>query len=1166
MPGELITLTSASHPFKIANSTIEVPEGLTLAEMLVVCQSDPYLRRYAVAMINGNIIPREVWHVVRPNAGTHVEIRVLPTGGGGGGSRKNILRIVLTLAVIVGASFLGGPLGTVLGITALQGSAIISAVGLLLINVLVPVKPPSLDLEERDPAFSIAGSRNRLTPFEPVPQILGRHRIAPPFGAAPFTEIIGEDQFLTLLFVWSVGPIVLDISSLKIGETPLVDFTDVETEHRPGKPGDAALTLFPDTVVQTDLTLLLTDAVFRQRTSAVDADELSIDVMWPQGLTNLNLSSGGSDPFTVTLQLNFRKVGDSTWLTPVFSAKTVADSTISGDLITVKADTRNPIRHGFRWPVATRGQYEVRLRRTVAPTGKPDHIEDTYWQTIRTITNEDPIKSAVPVAKTVLRIKATDQLNRIIDEFNGIITTEGLDWNGATWDADQPITNPASLFRHVLQGKAFATPLAEARLDLPGIQAFHLHCSTLGLTFNQVRADATSVWDTLQDVCGAGRGAPTQIDGKWSVVIEEAKATPVSHVTPRNSFGFGSEKAFIDQPHAWRVQFPNEDQGYRSDERRVYRDGFTAANATKFEALQFPGVTDPEQIQKLGRFRIAQFINQPERWSFGMDLEYITFTRGARVLITHDVLLVGQRSGRIKSVMVDGSTNVTAVSLDEQVTMVAGTNYGISIRTVADAEVTRQVVTVAGATRDLTLTTSIPPVSGDPAVAAGDLFGFGILGSETDDATIIAIAPDNEFRARIIAVPYRDVIFNIDDDETIPPFVTNLTPLPVIPAPRVTSVTSDETAIILGPGQSLQTRVIVTFDPLDDPRLNEPTVFVQARTSAGGEPFQAVEIQQRDPHFVAIAGMIDGSTVDIRLRFEVEGRLPGPFVTIFNHTVVGKSTPPGDLTGLTITVMGGQAMLRWDPPNEIDVQFGGEVRFRHSPLLTGALWQNSVSIGQAARARDLIATLPLKAGTYLARVFDSSGNRSDGIASVTTKQASVDLFGSLGAFDEDPLFAGTHSGTVAVDGILQLEGITQWDSFADLDLVPDIDGAGGIVSTGTYNWQNKIDLTTVKRVRLTTRITAISINPNDLIDDRTELIDTWEDFDGIEQSATDAKIQVRNTDDDPNGAPAWSAYEQLEAAEFEARGFDLRVILTTTDPAFNIQISDLAVDVEELTP
>ena len=98
---ELVTLTAAPHPFKVASDLRYVPEGLTLTEMLELVQPDPILARHAVAFIAGHIIPRENWARVRPKAGTHVEIRVLPSGGGGG---KNVLRIVLTIAVRAAAS------------------------------------------------------------------------------------------------------------------------------------------------------------------------------------------------------------------------------------------------------------------------------------------------------------------------------------------------------------------------------------------------------------------------------------------------------------------------------------------------------------------------------------------------------------------------------------------------------------------------------------------------------------------------------------------------------------------------------------------------------------------------------------------------------------------------------------------------------------------------------------------------------------------------------------------------------------------------------------------------------------------------------------------------------------------------------------------------------
>lgn len=256
--------------------------------------------------------------------------------------------------------------------------------------------------------------------------------------------------------------------------------------------------------------------------------------------------------------------------------------------------------------------------------------------------------------------------------------------------------------------------------------------------------------------------------------------------------------------------------------------------------------------------------------------------------------------------------------------------------------------------------------------------------------------------------------------------------------------------------------------------------------------------------------------------------------------------------------------LRWDEPPELDVLFGGEVLFRHSLAFSGAVWQSSSSIGTTAQARDLTAVLPLKPGTYLARVFDISGNPSDAIASVTTKQANVLAFANVNSLNEHPVFSGIKINVVGDGGILKLEGSTLFDDIPDFDLVPDLDSLGGIVSTGTYDFAAGFDLVTVKRVRLTTRVSMLSVNVLDRIDDRTDPMDDWEDFDGTTQAETDVVVFVRHTDDDPGGSPTFSAFERLDSAEFEARGFDFRAIITTKDPAFNVHVDTLGVDVEEV--
>src|SRR3546814_704106 len=172
-----------------------------------------------------------------------------------------------------------------------------------------------------------------------------------------------------------------------------------------------------------------------------------------------------------------------------------------------------------------------------------------------------------------------------------------------------------------------------------------------------VRDFQASVWDTLADICAAGRASPTQIDGKWSVVYDYEQTIPVQHFTPRNSWGFEAEKAFPDQPHAFRIRFQNREMDWRQDERIVYADGYSAANAEEFEGLDAIGITDAEHVWKYGRFALAQITNRPERWNLFTDFEYIVARRGDLVLVTHDVLLVGLASGRITAIRSEEHTS-----------------------------------------------------------------------------------------------------------------------------------------------------------------------------------------------------------------------------------------------------------------------------------------------------------------------------------------------------------------------------------------------------------------------------------------------------------------------------------------------------------------------------
>ena len=482
----MITLTAAAHPFEASSKTIPVAEGVSLQAMLEQAQPDPMLMRHAVIFIGGSRIERRYWHCVYPKAGALVEIRVLPMGGGGGGGGKDVLRTVLTLAVLVASATIPGLQVLALGPTQqafLQAG--IAVVGSLAVNALVPVQQPK-GPKEGERRLGIQGFQNRARPFEPVTQVLGRHRIAPDYGAGVYTEIVGKDQYLRVIFVWGVGPLDIDVSSIRIGDTPIANFDGVQMEHREGYPGDAPRELYSDTVVQDDLQILLGEQNNLNgpqiRTASAEADELSIDITFPAGLSGTGRNTGNTLSARSNITVEYREVGTATWLTPTFTAKTFSDSSLaSGSEIVFGGKTKATVRHGMTWNVP-RGTYEVKVERVGGLTSDNPRTDDTYWTALRAIRDEDPISSRVPLATTSVRIKATDQLNGVLDQLNGIVTTLGKDWDGTNWVDDQPINNPASLLRHVLQGNANAVPLADSRINLASLEDWHEFCTAKGFT------------------------------------------------------------------------------------------------------------------------------------------------------------------------------------------------------------------------------------------------------------------------------------------------------------------------------------------------------------------------------------------------------------------------------------------------------------------------------------------------------------------------------------------------------------------------------------------------------------------------------------------------------------------------------------------------------------
>ncbi len=966
-----VSVVAAPHPFSTETQDFKIPAGLTLTEILEEVQTDPILRRHAHIFIDDDLIPKENWHLVRPKPGTNVTIRVIPGKGGSGEGGKDPLRIILMIAIIAIAILLPPLLGFAAGtIGAALISAAVLTVGNLLIDVIAPPPKPKLgnlasglgggSALADSPTLFLQGTRNELRPFGAVPRLLGRHGIIPPLGARPFTEIVGDDQYLRMLFVWGQGP--LTITNMKIGETDISTFNDVQIETVEGLPGDPAMTLFPNDIFEETLSIALTVADGVQiRTSQANADELSVDITLPQGLVEFT-PGGGKGSRTVNIKVEYHISGSMDALT------------LAGN-INITASKSTAIRQGLRWQVAT-DQYDVHLTRTTADTTSVQVFDLTNWTALRTITNIDPVNMP-GIAKTALRIKATGQLNGIIDQLGATVEARIPDWDEPTlsW-ITRATSNPASIFREVLQGPGNARPIADNRVDLESLKDWHGFCVTNGFEFNMNRDFVNSVQDTLRDVASSGRASLNIRNGKWGVAIDRVQTTIVQHFTPRNSKEFNGKKLFIDQPHAFRVRFSNRDENWDLDERLVFDDGFDAMNATKFEVLEMVGITDKDQVWKDGRFHIAQARLRPESYSFTTDIEYLVCQRGSLIRFQHDVPLFGIASGRIKVVNTGGG-NVTGVVLDERVAHDVVKTYSLRIRNTDDGSSRVDAVSgtpdADGLTDTLTYDTPFP-VAQTPLV--GDLVQYGETGVESVELIVKSIEPRPDLTARLVCMDAAPAVHTADSGP-IPSHSSQITPPPGSTVPQVVSVRSDETVLVRSPDGSLQARVVISLAMTARNLDRVSKIESQYRPTGSAGSWISIPDVPADAPEIIITGIDQGDVLDIRCRFLfLDGTVSNTWAQINGHTVVGKSSRPPNLTTFTFQRLpDGTRRYDWTDVDKPLDNRGYQIRYQSGSSFD---WDTATPLHIGFLTSSPFESNELSAGTWSIgiKAIDTSDNES----------------------------------------------------------------------------------------------------------------------------------------------------------------------------------------------
>lgn len=719
--------------------------------------------------------------------------------------------------------------------------------------------------------------------------------------------------------------------------------------------------------------------------SSEPVDSATVSIHFPQGLRKIIIQgdgAGNSYPAPVQFRLEYFYAG--VW--SLWKVLTVGANAVKKDAFTWNetiAIPTIPINNGLT----------IRIRRESGDNTEDNPNFRYYHQSLfyvaTFIRNAKPMVNPVgtKIAKTAFKIKATDQLNGRMDGFNAIVQTYALSWNGTTWGLSAT-NNPADLFRYVLEHPANPRKVSVDQLDLASIQHWSEYCTTKGFTYNSVLASQRSILEVLRDICAAGRASPALINGKWSVIIDEPKNVVIQHFSPHNSWGFEGVKSLPKYPDGLRVTYFDEDQNYQENEIIVYAVGKNETNAELFESIQLPGVTKSNLVIDHARWHMAQAKLRPEVYTLNADIEYLVCNRGDRVKVSHDVPMWGLGSGRIKRII-----SSTQIELDEEMPMLSGTTYTIRFRSKLGGTTTR---TVASKTESanysiIELTTSISTADAD----VSDLFLFGQLNQESQDLLVLSIEPTGNKTARLTLVDYGVTdTYNIFTDyqsltaETV--FESQITLSPLLQRdtfgdkkPTVTAFISDESVMDLIAKGVFRYNLNVSY--VNASNLPENTVSVEAQydfaTASDSVGIKSVNAPY-DAGALSIKDVVLSETYKVRLRYVSTDGRTGQWTDWENHTIIGKTSPPGLVKEFTATASKntGNVLLRWENNPELDIQ-GYEVR--SSDTGWGTNDDLRLFYGEATSCFVAPPSTSNSSKTYYIKAFDSSGNYSVNAAQVS---------------------------------------------------------------------------------------------------------------------------------------------------------------------------------------
>ena len=724
-------------------------------------------------------------------------------------------------------------------------------------------------------------------------------------------------------------------------------------------------------------------------------------------------------------------------------------------------------------------------------------------------------------------------------EKNGRLNFDNKPFDGSLQENEAWTTCPVCCFYDLLTNKRYGAGdfIDESSLNWVDLIEIAKYCNEeveyvddqlqvqkeARFAINTVIGSQAEAFNVLQDMASVFRGMLFWKSDNVQVAADHGELdggdVPAIHVFSNSNVVNGSfsysGSSLKTRSTRVRVRYNDPDNFYKpnficiEDRSLVDKYGVQEKSVVAF------GCTSKYQAQRMGRWIMQSEKLHDETVTFSVGLEGLNVLPG-QVFEVSDEMRFGTRlAGRIVGVSNDSTPPF--VRIDQTASLPSASGNKLTVVMKDGTVETRDIANVSG--NEIRLTSSYTQVPPDDA-----LYAIKSASTVLSKYRCLSVAEGEEGTYAVVGVKHVDGIYRVVEDSS-----SNLD----------LAATS-----IYGSQPEAPTDIKIVFQQIDDGRnttnratvswtrgLSGPVIGFKARYKVGDGGNWINQVTNNNSIDIST-----GLTVGKKLIVQVKAVGPEPdrkesaYAEHEREIPVGGTsddsldlaqvTLPPDPEDVTIEAIGvDQVALRWGATASGQKLEGFIAVIKHSSKTDGsASWANS-SILRRVEARTTSVVLPLINGEYLIKFQNEQRLRSanavsaiinipDGIPRLNHEVLREDQLANEFGGDKVGVFYKEDYDGLILDGDASFDAISSLDGFtANID-----SHFGTQLTKGEYFFQKTVDLGGKFSVRMQRVLTTRGLYASDLIDDRTELVDTWSDFDGDLPDDTNVELYFRKED------------------------------------------------------